>query len=88
MAVSSKTNIAVSVVLLLAMVGFIGGATVLALDEFQASVSSTGASNAIGNSTEGIQELAGMLPTVGLMGGIVVLFVILGVAFSYIQGWA
>lgn len=94
MAVGSKTNIAVSVVLMLAMVGFIGGATILALDEFDAQVDdgdpnvTTAAEATVGNSTSGINELAGMMPTVGLMGGIVVLFVILGVAFKYIQGWA
>lgn len=82
------SNPATQLVTLLMVIGFMLGAGLLALGEFQDTMTANSSeANATSDAISGLGNFAGMLPTVGTMIGIALLLMVIGIAFAYFQGW-
>lgn len=71
--------------LVLAISGIVLGATAVTLAKFRSTTTDTSAQNAIDNATEGITTIAEQLPTVAIIGVMVVIISIIAGVFVYMR---
>ena len=73
------------IVLVLAISGIIIGASVIVLAQFNSTTDDTDATAAINNATAGINTIAEQLPTVAIIGVMVIIISIIAGVFVYMR---
>ena len=71
--------------LVLAIAGIIGGASAIVLAEFKSTTSDADAVAVINNATAGINTVAAQLPTVAIIGVMVIIISIIAGVFVYLR---
>ena len=73
------------IALVLCISGIVLGASVITLTKFKDTTSDTSALAAIGNATDGISTVAEQLPTVAIIGVMVIIISIIAGVFVYLK---
>jgi hypothetical protein len=71
--------------LVLAIAGIVGGAAAVSLSKFEATTTDTDALLTINNASEGLTTVAEQLPTVSIIGVMVVIISVLAGVFVYVR---
>jgi hypothetical protein len=71
--------------LVIAIAGIIGGAAAIVLAQFGTTTTDGNALNAIQNATEGVTTIAEQLPTVAIIGVMVIIISIIAGVFVYMR---
>ena len=73
------------IILTICISGVIAGASAVVLSKFKATTSDADAISAIQNGTEGVTTVAEQLPTVGIIGVLVIIISLLAGVFVYMR---
>jgi predicted benzoate:H+ symporter BenE len=71
--------------LVIAIAGIVGGASALVLSKFGDTTSDVDATNAINNATSAVGDIAEQLPTVAIIGIMVIIISIIAGVFVYLR---
>jgi len=73
------------IVLIIAISGIIAGASAIVLSEFASTTTDADALNVLGNASDGVNTIAEQIPTVAIIGVMVIIISIIAGVFVYFK---